>query len=430
MNGQDTIQENSSSPMVYPLLEQDSKEAFLEGRPVILREVGRSHYKLAKIYYDKSDLVASDEHFLKALEYTELPYDFFSILKIYGFLIRSASEQLDDEKAFKYIKIAEKLIDDASTTLGSLNAEYFYNLAIIKNYGGKFVEAKENFLLAYKKSKEENEPELLAKCLLAMAILLNNLGDPTASLDYLIQLEQLLSIINKTYLKGAMYYTYSKIFLEQRDFDKAISYLSKANKELQDKKCWNLHGYVLLGYGIAYKKKGEFDKSLLYFNFALDSVDPKQFKRQYNLIQNEIDEVTDNSVDIFLDRANRRIHERTIGMIDFKHRFVLLEILFLLAKNPGQYFDKEYLARSIWKDEYNPLIHDKLIYTSVSRLRKLIEPKMIMENGKKIKNDRRKYILRGKDGYTFNPRVKIRFHMESKSHSEKSIANIEITSPV
>ena len=101
-----------------------------------------------------------------------------------------------------------------------------------------------------------------------------------------------------------------------------------------------------------------------------------------------------------------------------------------MAKNAGSYYDKEDLAKSIWKDEYNPLIHDKLIYTSVSRLRKLIEPKISTENGRKIKSEKRKYILRGKDGYTFNPGAKIRFHMDSKFVVNKTIANVEISSPV
>jgi DNA-binding winged helix-turn-helix (wHTH) protein len=114
------------------------------------------------------------------------------------------------------------------------------------------------------------------------------------------------------------------------------------------------------------------------------------------------------------------IHEKELGTIDFKHRFVLLEILFLLARNPGTFYGKEDLAQTIWKDEYNPLILDKLIYTSISRLRKLIEPK----------GSERKYIIRGKDGYTFNQTVKARFHKESESSQHKTIANVEISSPV
>lgn len=411
-------------------LSHPKQELYVKENSLLSREIGKSHYQLAKVFYDKSDLIEAEKNFLAALKYTETPGDIFSMLKILGFLIRIASEKLEDEKAVSYITQAEELIEQLTNVLGSLNSEYFYNLGLIKNYSGSFSEAKENFLIAYKKSKEENEPELLAKCLLALAILFYNNREFKTSLDYLAQLEELLKILNKTYLQGAMYHFYAKIYLEENEFDKSLEYFSLANKSLQEKKCWNLLGYVLLGRGILHKKRGEFDKSLVYFQFAKESTDAKSFKRLYTLIQNEIQDVNDSSVDLYLDRTNRKVHERHIGVIDFKHRFVLLEILFLLAKNAGSYFDKEDLAKSIWKDEYNPLIHDKLIYTSVSRLRKLIEPKVTGENDKKIKSDKRKYILRGKDGYTFNPGTKIRFHMDSKFVVNKTIANVEISSPV
>ena len=149
----------------------------------------------------------------------------------------------------------------------------------------------------------------------------------------------------------------------------------------------------------------------------------KTFRRLANELKGEIDDLNDSSVDLYLDLANRKVKEHTRGTIDFKHRFVLLEVLFLLVKNIHRSFNKEKLAKAIWKDEYNPMIHDKLIYTSVSRLRKLIEPK-------NQKTAKRKYIIRGKDGYTFNPDVKIRFHKEAKEEMGQSIANVELSSPV
>ena len=167
----------------------------------------------------------------------------------------------------------------------------------------------------------------------------------------------------------------------------------------------------------------------MIFKFAMESLDKNLFKRLNSLLEKEIQEVNDSSIDFYLDRSNRKVQERTRGTIDFKHRFVLLEILYLLAKNAGTYFDKEKLAKSIWKDEYNPLIHDKLIYTSVSRLRKLIEPKV--DNAEKEKRgSKRKYIIRGKDGYTFHPEIKIRFHMDPKITIGKTIGNVDLGSPV
>jgi len=217
-----------------------------------------------------------------------------------------------------------------------------------------------------------------------------------------------------------MHMLYGNIYRDLGKFDESMSHYDMAINLLQQKNCWNLYGYILLGKGIVLKKKGEFNQSLIYFNLAINTISQKNFKRLSNLLMSQVEDVNDSSVDLYLDRHNRVIHEKSIGIIDFKHRFVLLEILFLLAKSPGKHFNKDDLAKMIWKDEYNPLIHDKLIYTSISRLRKLIEPK----------GSSRKYILRGKDGYTFNPRVNARFHKEDESGRQKIIGNVEISSPV
>ncbi|EQC49320.1 transcriptional regulatory protein, C-terminal domain protein [Bacteriovorax sp. BSW11_IV] len=386
-------------------------------------EVGRSYYQLGKIYYDKADLTNAEVNFIKALSLATEPRDTYSMFKIYGFLIRIASEKLENHKAKTYIQQAEILVENLATVLGSLHAEYFYNVGIVKNYSGDFITARENYELACKKAREENEPDLLAKCLLALAQNAFHRNSLNESLVYLKQLSDLLEIVDKSYLRGAMYNLFAKVFVEIGDSNKALDYLTLANNTLQDKKCWNLHGYILLLKGKAYKLSGDFSRALLYFELSKEVNDPKVFKRLEQLILSEIEDVNDASVDLYLDKTNRLIKERHLGIIDFKHRFVLLEILFLLSKNAGTYYDKEQLAKAIWKDEYNPLIHDKLIYTSVSRLRKLIEPKGETD-------DKRKYIIRGKDGYTFNPLVKIRFHMEAKSHPEAPIANVDLASPV
>ncbi len=385
--------------------------------------MSKSHYLMGKIYYDKADLLSAQGHFLGALELGDQPVNVFSSLKTIGFLIRIASEMLENGRASGFITQAEKLVDDMTSILGSLNAEYFYNIGILQNYKGQFEDAKQSFELCARKAKEENEPDLLSKCLLALASTNYNNKKYDATLDDLHKLNQLLRIIDKTYVQGSMCLFSGKTYLALGRYDEALKYLSQANSFLQSKKCWNLYGYIMLWKGIAYKGLGQYDRALLFFNQGLESIDHSSFRRLKGLLEDEILDVNDSSVDIYLDRTNRRIKERNLGVIDFKHRFVLLEILFLLAKSPGSFYNKEDLAKLIWKDEYNPLIHDKLIYTSISRLRRLIEPK-------KGNSEKRKYIIRGKDGYTFNSLVKIRFLQDGKTTSAQSIANVEISSPV
>jgi len=381
--------------------------------------IGEGYYRMAKVYYDKADLESAEKYFLKALDKTIYPRDSFAMFKCYGFLIRIYSEMLQEEEAQKYILEAEKLVELFQKDLGTLNSHYFYNVGMVATYKGQFEAALENFILSYQKAQKENEPELIAKGLYAMANASFNLEKYKEALNYLNQLDELLKILKKGYLKGSMYMLYGNIYKELEKYENSEESYDHAIEHLQLKNCWNLLGYILLGRGKVAKRKGEYNQALLYFKVASNTANI-YFKRLANQIKDQVEDVNDSSVDLYLDRHNRMIHERSLGTIDFKHRFVLLEILFLLAKNPGKSFNKDDLAKSIWKDEYNPLIHDKLIYTSISRLRKLIEPK----------GSERKYILRGKDGYTFNPRVNARFHKEETSFNRKVIANVEINSPV
>jgi tetratricopeptide (TPR) repeat protein len=381
---------------------------------------GQGHYRLAKLYYDKSDLLKAEEYFLKALEMSEFPRDTFAIFKTYGFLIRIYSQTLNEREAEKYISLSEKILEEYSKNAGSLNAEYFYNQGVVSSYRGEFERAKENFQMSYKKSQEENEPELVSKSLFSLATALFNLGEFKESLLFLSQLTELLLILKKDYLKGSMHILHARINTELNNFKEALTSYDEALRTLQKKSCWNLYCSILVGKGIVYKKMGEFDKALIYFNLAKNSTVETVFRKLAQEITEQVEDVNDSSVDLYLDRHNRVIHEKSLGTIDFKHRFVLLEILFLLARNSGTHFNKEDLAKAIWKDEYNPLIHDKLIYTSISRLRKLIEPK----------DGKRKYILRGKDGYTFNPRINARFHKEHDVKAHRTIGNVEINQPV
>ena len=390
-----------------------------EMRPDERRVMGESHYRMGKLHYDKSDLLKAKEHFEKALSLCFETQDFFFEFKTLGFLIRVASELLDKDLSESYIRRSEMIVEGASNELGSLNAEVFYNIGVVKTYRGKYDEAFQNFEMAIQSSRSENEPDILAKSYYALASGNFQLKNLEKSLEYLGQLSEILKILGKTYLKGTLNLLYGNIYSELGDFEKALNFYSAANKHLMSKSCWNLYGYILLGRGTIFKKMGKYNKSLWYFQMALDVIDGTSFHRLEKLVQAEINDVNDSNIDIYLDKNNRMVHEKTLGTIDFKHRFVLLEILFLLAKNPGIYYDKDKLSRMIWKDEYNPLIHDKLIYTSVSRLRKLIEPK----------TEKKKYIIRGKDGYSFNPYVNIRFNREANT-SVNSLGNIDLSSPV
>ncbi|MFN9068914.1 MAG: helix-turn-helix domain-containing protein, partial [Bdellovibrionales bacterium] len=68
--------------------------------------------------------------------------------------------------------------------------------------------------------------------------------------------------------------------------------------------------------------------------------------------------------------------------------------------NPGIVFSKEYLVENVWRQAYDPSVHDNKIYVTIKRLRKMIEPDF----------DKPKYIFRAKNGYFMNKSARV--HLE------------------
>ena len=81
---------------------------------------------------------------------------------------------------------------------------------------------------------------------------------------------------------------YGNIYRETGKCAEADVAYDTAIKLLQQKNCWNLFGYILLGKGIVAKKSGEFNQSLLYFKIAKNSAN-QGYKRLSGLIQDQVD---------------------------------------------------------------------------------------------------------------------------------------------
>ncbi len=183
-----------------------------------------------------------------------------------------------------------------------------------------------------------------------------------------------------------------------QDYNKALDRYWKAHAVLRTNRNWTIYYYVLLGLGCTYLELGNEERAQIFFDLISDAVSDLEL----NALKKALERVSmaivkgDQNI-LMIDRERKVIIESTLGEVHFERRFVLLEILYLLASQPGKVFTKEDLVDKIWRENYNPLIHDSKVYTSISRLRKLIEPDF----------RRPIYILNERDGYAFNPSVKL-----------------------
>ena len=208
-----------------------------------------------------------------------------------------------------------------SVELPSLTSEFFYNSGVVKNYKSDFIGAKKDFDLALNLAIKSPEPDLQARFLLSIANNNYNLGHVSEAISQLNKLEELLHIVKKNYLKGAMYLFWSKILLEEDLCDESLEKINKAITQLKEKRSVGIYMDMLFLERDKFIKLGDYEKSLVYFNLSTDFTDSIQFRRLTKMIESEINEVNDSSIDIYLDRANRKVVEKTLGTIDFKASF-------------------------------------------------------------------------------------------------------------
>jgi DNA-binding response OmpR family regulator len=104
-----------------------------------------------------------------------------------------------------------------------------------------------------------------------------------------------------------------------------------------------------------------------------------------------------SNYDLIFELEKHSVVERKLGRIDFKNQFILMDLLRLFVQNQGQVFSKEYLVEQVWRQSYDPGIHDNKIYVTIKRLRKMIEPDY----------DKPKYIFRAKNGYFMNKSARV-----------------------
>ena len=150
--------------------------------------------------------------------------------------------------------------------------------------------------------------------------------------------------------------------------------------------------------GKNYMSAGNYEKAVVFFNLVKKS-DPKVFKlihRKTNQALTKLKKHITSNYDIVVNLTNKVIMEKQKGSIDIKNQFVLLDMLMLFMDNPGVIYSKETLVEKIWKQKYNPNVHNNKIYVTIKRLRELVEPD----------HKKPKYIFRAKEGYYINQNVK------------------------
>jgi tetratricopeptide (TPR) repeat protein len=356
--------------------------------------------ELAKLYSDRGDFLLAIEKLREAAGVYFKARSFEKYLKCQNSLLRMYAESEDSEN----IRLTKESLQDLVLKEGfELNAKTYYTLGICACYKDQYDLGLEYFEKSLSLAIERDNKEDMCYAINALAINYFRLGRYQEALKEIRTLQVFFQVLDLPDLKLSSQMTNGNVLCKLKKYDQAIEVMWDCYELLRKEKNLFMYVYLLVYLGRIYKESGDPETARLYLRLARKSIDPAVMKVIAKTIEEllaELGEARSGDFDLVLEIETNRVSEKRMGQIDFKNQFVLLDMLRLFMKQPGVVYSKENLARQIWKQEYDPQVHDNKIYVTIKRLRKLIEPDSCKP----------RYIFRAKNGYYLNKGAKILVH--------------------
>ncbi len=354
-------------------------------------------FELGKLHTDRGDFDNAIIYLNQASEVYFSSRNFSQYLKCQNLLLRiyAEREQFDDINSTK-----EKLQDLVLKEGFELNAKTYYTLSTCACYKSQYENALDYAQKSLSLALTQDSKEDICNSIFLIALIYSFLGKHADALKEIYNLQVFFQVYDFHELKISTKLLNIRILRELKKYEEALSVAWETYEEAKELRNNVININILGMLGVIYFESGDKELSRLYLNMADKMVDPKNQVRLARMIHNFLDKLggeNKQAFDIVFDEVNHSITEKKLGKIDFKNQFILLDLLKLFMSNQGTVFSKDYLVENVWKQPYDPLVHDNKIYVTIKRLRKLIEPDY----------DQPKYMFRAKNGYYFNKSVRV-----------------------
>jgi len=354
-------------------------------------------FEVGKLYAERGDYDLAIPKIIEAAEHSFSTRDFPHYLQCQNLLLRMYAEQ----ERFDEIQVTKELLQDLVLKEGfELNAKTYYTLALCASYKNQTDSALEYLQKSLAIALATDKKDDICYAIIGLAICYKRLGKMPEALKEIYNLQVFFQVLDIPEVKIASQMLNAQIFYETGRPDQAIEILWQTYDFVKELKNLFMHMSLLYHMGCAYAAAGDKEMARTHLKLATRLCDPKNLKVLSRKIQQVLTELgvdTKENYDMVFDIENHAITERKLGRIDFKNQFILLDLLKLFVKNQGQVYSKEHLVESVWRQPYDPGVHDNKIYVTIKRLRKMIEPDY----------DKPKYIFRAKNGYYMNKTAKV-----------------------
>lgn len=353
--------------------------------------------EIGKLYCDRGDYSLALPNLQEAAKSFLSEKNFNYYLKTLQLILRIHAERADHDQI---TQIKENLHDLVIHEGIELSSKMYYVLGLCSSLKQQPDNAVEYLRKALELGMKSNNQEDMCYAILGLSICYRQQGKYEEALKEVYNLNIFLQVINNTDLKIGSANSNAKILMDLKKWDHALDVLWLAYEEIKHSKQLHTAIGILINIGVCLFETGQKDAAKIYFGLAYKSIDPANNKAYVSITEKYLKMLNSTitaELDMVFDLDNHAIVEKSLGKIDFKNQFILLDLLKLFISNQGQIFSKEYLVEHVWKQDYDPEVHDNKIYVTIKRLRKMIEPDY----------DKPKYIFRAKNGYYLSKSAKV-----------------------
>lgn len=353
--------------------------------------------EIGKLYCDRGDYGLALPNLQQAAAALLEEKNFETYLKCLQHILRIFAERGELDQI---TQIKEHLHDLVIREGIELSSKMYYVLGLCSSLRQQPENAIEYLKKALELGLKANHQEDMCYAILGLSICYRQQGKYEEALKEIYNLNIFMQVLNNLELKISAANSNARILMDMKKYEQALNVLWIAYEEIKHSKQLYTALGILINIGICLFETGQKDAAKIYFSLAYKSIDPVNNKAYATVTERYLKILnanTNSELDIVFDLENHAIIEKSLGKIDFKNQFILLDLLKLFISNQGQIFSKEYLVEHVWKQNYDPDVHDNKIYVTIKRLRKMIEPDY----------DKPKYIFRAKNGYYLNKGAKV-----------------------
>jgi tetratricopeptide (TPR) repeat protein len=354
-------------------------------------------YELGRLHWELGDFVTSIDKLRSACVLFHEVGDHRLFIKCHSLMIRMYTE-MEDQKSVIHVRAAlDAYLEREHVELSSIA---HYTFALCASYKNNYKLALDHLEKALALALADDAKEDICYAVHGLAVVYCALGRYEDALKEIYNLRVFFQVMKLPEVEVSAQIMNGYVFVNLKRYAEALDIFWKAMEQLQHQK--NLYMYVslLFAMGFTHAESGETDLARTYLTLAKQMVDPTNFAFLNRRITEQLRRVAladEPTFDIVFTPTSNSVIERKKGKIDFKNQFILLDMLKLFLRNPGEVYSKEDLVKVVWKQEYDPRVHDNKIYVTIKRLRQLIEPDF----------DKPKYIYRAKNGYYLNRNAKV-----------------------